>query len=209
LIIDAQADFLSPTALFPCINADKVVEKISRVINLARKVNLPVIYTREVHHRNGVDYGLELKSGTSFQCVEGTLGVEIMLELKPLPGEHVIAECRYNAFLVTHMDLILNSFGHPALYITSLNTNVSGYCTAVEAWQRDYPVCVISECVSGTNEERHHLALQMLNFISRWIVINIEDFLLTHSYLLTWIFIPEHFQMEFADIGSLFNPKDI
>ncbi len=177
LVIDAQVDFLSSDAAFPSLNADMVVENIRRVINAARKANLPVIFTREVHDPNGLDYGLELESGGSIHCVEGTPGVEIVPELHPLPGEYVIDKRRYNAYLGTDLDRILVSFGHPTLYITGFTTNVCVYCTAVEAWQRDYPVRVIQDCVSGTSKERHLAGLQMLNFISRKIVINLEDFM--------------------------------
>ncbi len=179
LVIDAQVDFLSPTAALRCINADKVVENIRRVIVIARKANLPVIYTREAHNSNGLDYGLELESGAPFHCVEGTPGIEIVPELKPLPGEFVIDKRRYNAFLGTNLDQILDRFGHPTLYITGFTTNVCIHYTAIEAWQRDYPVRVISDCVSGTSDERHQMALKMLDFISRRIVINLDEFLIS------------------------------
>ncbi len=181
LVIDAQVDFLSPTAPFPCINAENVVANIRKVIDVARKTNLPVIYTREVHHMNGLDFGFELEAGGELHCVEGTPGVEIVKDLKPLPGEFVIDKRRYNAFLGTHMDLVLNTYGHPTLLITGFTTNVCVYCTAVEAWQRDYPVRVICDCVSGTSEERHQSALKMLNYLSKKIVINLEEFLITYS----------------------------
>jgi len=176
LVIDAQIDFLSPSAPYTCVDSGKVIENIAWVIDVARKAHLPVIFTREAHALNGLDYGVELESGAPVHCVEGTPGIEIVPTLIPLPGEFVIDKRRYNAFLGTHLDLVLNLLGRPALYITGFTTNVCVHYTTVEAFQRDYQVHVICECVSATSAEKHLTGLRMLEYISERIVIHLEAF---------------------------------
>jgi len=176
LVIDAQNDFLAPSAPYPCVNADLVVANIAQAVKTARDANIPVIFTREAHSISGADYGMEFVEGAPSHCVEGTPGFEIVPELKPLAGEFVIDKRRYNAFLGTHLDLVLNLFGRPTLFITGLTTNVCVHYTAAEAFQRDYQVHVIRECVSATSDEKHKMGLRMLDFISTRIVINLENF---------------------------------
>ncbi len=176
LVIDVQVDFVSQTSPYPCVNADKVVSNIAQVIRVAREANIPVIFTRESHSPSGMDYGMEYIEGAPAHCVEGTPGIEIVPELKPLPSEFVIDKRRYNAFLGTHLDMILNLFGRPTLFITGLTTNVCVQYTAAEAFQRDYQVHVIRECVSATSDEKHTTGLQMLGYFSKRIVIDLEKF---------------------------------
>jgi nicotinamidase-related amidase len=176
MVIDAQVDFLSPRAPYQCIDSGDVIKRIARVIDVSRKAEIPVIYTREAHSRNGIDYGMELISGAPFHCVEGTPGIEIVPALKPLPDEFVIDKRRYNAFLGTYLEIVLNLLGHPTLYLTGFTTNVCVHYTAIEAFQRDFQVHVIRECVSATSVEKHKTGLRMLEYISESIPIHQEEF---------------------------------
>ena len=176
LVIDAQIDFLAPSAPYPCVNAHLVVANIAQVIKAARGANIPVIFTREAHSPSGTDCGMEFVEGAPPHCVVGTPGFEIVPELKPLSGEFIIDKLRYNAFLGTHLDLILNLIGRPTLFITGLTTNVCVHYTTAEAFQRDYQVHVIRECVSATSDKKHRTGLRMLEFISKRIVIDLENF---------------------------------
>lgn len=174
LVIDAQTDFLSPGAPYSCINSDQTIANIATFLNEARRAHIPVIYTREAHAPDGRDYGMEAVIGEPAHCVTGTPGIEIVSPLTPLPNEAVIDKTRYDAFLSTPLDLLLHSFGHPTLLITGFTTNACVLYTTMGAFQRDFQVHVITECVSGTSLAYHELGLNTMRSISEEIVISLQ-----------------------------------
>lgn len=174
LIIDAQVDFLSPLAPYLCLDSEQVVERIAYLLEIFRSKNMPVIFTRETHSPNMRDYGNELLNGAPIHTVEGTPGFDIVPKLKPLSNEFIIDKRRYSAFLGTHLDIILNSISRPVLYITGFTTNCCVHYTAIEAYQRDYQVHVVRDCVSATSREKHDNGLRMLEYISENIPVYLK-----------------------------------
>lgn len=176
MVIDAQKDFLSPQAPYQCVNSTQVIDRIARAIQMARKHQIPVIFTREVHAADGNDYGMEAEIGEPPHCIAGSAGMEIVDELKPQFGDIVIDKRRYSAFLHTPLEARLNRLGNPELFITGFCTNACVYCTAIDAFQLDHRVRVIEECVSATSHSNHQMGLAMLRAIWKGLVVSLEGF---------------------------------
>jgi ureidoacrylate peracid hydrolase len=71
--------------------------------------------------------------------------VEIYDELKPQPGDLVVAKPRYSAFYGTDLEAILRSKGIDTLIISGTVTNACCESTARDAFSRDYKVIFLSD----------------------------------------------------------------
>ena len=180
MVIDAQVDFVDRDGVMPCINAYQVIERIIQLVDFSRQNDIPVLFTREAHSANLLDFGHEMTIQVPQHCIVNTPGYEIVAELTPEAEDFIIDKRRYSAFLGTHLDIILNSFTNPTLFITGFTTNACVHHTVMDAWQRDFPVHVLEDCISATTEEKHRVALKMLDFISPEIRIDSNQFITQH-----------------------------
>lgn len=177
LVIDPQRDFLDHDAPYRCINSGEILSNIREILQSAREAGMPIIFTREAHNPDGNDYGMEAQIGQPPHCVIGTKGFEIVSEISPAPNEIVINKRRYDAFLGTPLDMYLRKFDNPTLYVAGFTTNVCVHYTAISAFQYDYRVRVLKDCVSATSKEKHETGLRMLEFISHDLVSSKNKFL--------------------------------
>ena len=170
-----QHDFLDEHAGCYAPGSRHIVPRIARLVEAAREAALPIIFTQEAHRPGGVDAGREADAGAGAgypgggpdspvppHCIEGTAGIEIVEELAPSPEDFRISKRRYSCFLGTDLDLLLRNLGVETLLVTGLDSNVCVLWTAGEAFQRDYHVRIIEDCVAGSNPEEHEAALLIM-----------------------------------------------
>jgi nicotinamidase-related amidase len=171
LVVDAQNDFLRPGGPIVCENADAAVEVIRKLIDSCHDLNVPVIYTREVHRPSGVDYEcdgtpVDPHGGLAPHAVEGTPGAEFNDRIAPSARDIVlVSKRRYDAFLGTDLQIVLNGLGvypNNTVIITGFVTNVCVLHTAVGAHQRDYWVRVVTDAVAAATHDMHEAALKIL-----------------------------------------------
>ncbi len=85
---------------------------------------------------------------------------EILDELKPLPGEHVVRKTSVGAFASTAIDSLLRSLGAQQLYMVGVSTNMCVETTAREAADRGYLVTLVEDACGTTFEELHHVTMR-------------------------------------------------
>ncbi len=115
---------------------------------------MPIIFVRNVHRKDNADVvptitDLMLQGlmpPPREAMVEGTPGAEIVAELKPAPGDHLISKRRSNAFYNTDLELMLRSRGIDTLIITGVVTDGCVVNTVRGARERDLHVIVLSDC---------------------------------------------------------------
>jgi biuret amidohydrolase len=179
LVIDMQHDFIDPEAGCYAPGVEAIITKIGTVLSAARAAGIPIIFTQEAHRPGRVDSGRELDSGTGASypggsddspvpehCVEGTRGIEIIDQLAPLAGEFRITKRRYSCFLGTDLELLLGNLGVETLLVTGVDSNVCVLWTVGEAFQRDYYVRVIEDCVAGSSDEEHQAAVMIMRALT-------------------------------------------
>ena len=171
LIVDMQHDFVDEDGAVPCQDALKVVSKIKNLSLEARRAGIPIIYTREVHRPQKVDFGRELDGDEALHCVEGTKGAEIVEELEPEESDYVINKRRYSAFFGTDLAILLKGLAVDTLCITGVATDVCVYLTAMDAHQFDFKVRIPKDCVAGTNRDAHDAALAAVERLQKGSVI--------------------------------------
>ena len=81
---------------------------------------------------------------------------EILDELKPRAGEHVVRKTTIGAFASTGIDSLLRALGCAQLYMTGISTNMCVETTAREAADRGYQVTLVEDACGTTHEELHH-----------------------------------------------------
>lgn len=180
LVIDIQHDFIDDNAPVHCVGGKAMLPKVKNLIKACRKAKIPVIYTQEVHRPSGIDMGRELDGNEPDHCLIGTIGVEIMEEIAPTPDDIVVTKPRYNAFLGTDLQFILNGLNimpNDTLIICGDATNVCVHYTSAEAHQRDYRIKVIEDCCAGSSWEEHEAALTQINYLQHGARMNLEQIL--------------------------------
>lgn len=168
LVIDVQYDFIKEDGAVFCIGGWDMIPRINQLTEAGRKAGIPVIFTQEFHRKSKVDFGRELDGAEPFHCMEGTEGVELVKELVIKDDDHIIRKPRYNAFLHTDLELLLNGLGvlpGDTLIIVGDATNVCVHYTSAEAHQRDYRIRVVEEGCAGTSIEEHDATLTAIEYL--------------------------------------------
>ncbi|MFC1978642.1 isochorismatase family cysteine hydrolase [Chloroflexota bacterium] len=163
IVIDMQNVFIKAKAgLFAefskKMKSNGIIENTAKVIDIARKVKIPIVHIRLAHRRDYVDFVYTIKDSGNKQrlnLIEGTWETEIIDELKPSIDDFIIIKRRNNAFYNTDLELLLRSRGIDTLIIAGIMTNSCVNDTVIGARERDYHVIVLSDCCATTLEETH------------------------------------------------------
>ncbi len=168
LVIDVQYDFIKEDGAVFCIGGWDMIPRINQLTEAGRKAGIPIIFTQEFHRKSKVDFGRELDGAEPYHCMEGTEGVELVKELVIESDDYIIRKPRYNAFLKTDLELLLNGLGilpGDTLIIVGDATNVCVHYTSAEAHQRDYRIRVVEEGCAGTSIEEHEATLTAIEYL--------------------------------------------
>lgn len=158
LVSDMQNDLLTKGAVLEHHGvAEAIVPEIQELLQVARKEGVPIIYTQLTDVR-----GDPLFEWAPPHCVPGTSGIEIIAELKPEEGDHVVSVYRMNQFLFSNLEHILRVLKVETLIITGVNTDTGCLLTIMDAFQRGFDVIVVTDCCASWNEEKHQMGLNYL-----------------------------------------------
>ena len=122
----------------------------------------PVLHvTIGAAHADALDAPLHMRRlFTEFQNFVGSREHEILDELKPLPGEHVLRKTTIGAFASTNIDSLLRALGCEQLYLTGVSTNMCVETTAREAADRGYGVTLVEDACGTTHEDLHQVTMR-------------------------------------------------
>jgi nicotinamidase-related amidase len=168
LVIDMQVFFLDPASPSFTCGGLAIIPGLKKLIQVFRQAGRPVIYTRHVHHPEGLDGGI---TGWWWvgMCKEGTPESEVTPALSPKPNEKVIFKHRYSAFYNTDLETVLRCLKVEDLVITGLMTNMCCESTARDAYFRDYRVFFPADGNGSITEEMQVASLLNLAFGFAWV----------------------------------------
>ncbi len=184
VVIDVQYDFTDPKAPVSCPacsvkgGTKQVIKNIKKVVDAARKANIPIIFTKESHNPDFSDYGSELLSVELSHTLSGTKAEKVVDVFKverdmkgvapgylARPAEYFEHKRRYNIFFRTNIEHILKTYDIDSIIVTGVATNVCVLFSSQGAHERDYVFRVIRECTAGTDDYMHEAALKFLDYL--------------------------------------------
>ncbi len=156
LLVDMQRDFVDPAGSATC--APMAVDRlpaVQRLLAAARDAAIPVFHSMGVVRPDLSDVGLW--KGTAKRegrCqIDGSWGAEIVPQLAPEGGEHVVRKTRPSAFFGTDLHERLGALGVDTLLVGGASMSGCVRATVVDAFSHDYQVSVVRECVVDRSEQ--------------------------------------------------------
>lgn len=178
LVIDMQADFLSPDGYFaalgnPLDGVRACIEPIGKLLSVMRPLGFPIIYTREGHRPDLSDLHYPKRRraeladcaiGTSGPMgrflVRGEPGWDIIPELAPQDGDLLVDKPGHGAFHQTDLDMLLRNRNIRNLIVTGVTTEVCVHSTLREADDRGYDCLLLGDCCGAGDTGLHQAAVE-------------------------------------------------
>ena len=108
--------------------------------------------------------GIEPASGNRTHCVEGTWGAQIIDELKPREGEHLVVKKGFGGFSPsTPLDTILRNKGVNTCVVTGVTTCVCVSTTVRGGVEHNYRMILVSDAVAEVSREAHDAKLRTMD----------------------------------------------
>jgi nicotinamidase-related amidase len=141
--------------------------RLGRTLQVLEAARLPIIFFREAHRRNLVDFGRELDGAEAVHLLEGDRSSELVDELAPREddNEYVITKRRYSCFFGTDLLILLRGLRVETLVLLGGLTDVCVHYTFVDAHQHDYVTRVIEDCCGGSSQARHAAAHDAMEYL--------------------------------------------
>lgn len=156
IVIDMLNDFV--TGDLRCEGAERIIPKLKKLVDAARKSGVPVIYANDAHYEE--DFEVVARWGK--HAIKGTPGAQVIPELKPTDKDYVVEKRVYSAFFETGLDMLLRSIGVDMVILGGLHTHICVRHTAADAFFRGYKIIVAKDGVEAFTEKEHEEGLKYL-----------------------------------------------
>lgn len=164
LVVDFINAYTTPGSPLYAEAVVAAVKETADVVALAREKRAPVIYTRVLYNRNGLDGGIFVKKvPVLLRMVEGEPLADIVPQLPPAPQDVIINKQYASAFFGTSLAAMLTAQGVDTLILTGCSTSGCIRATAVDGMQYGFRVIVPRECVGDRRPEPHEANLFDIN----------------------------------------------
>jgi nicotinamidase-related amidase len=174
LTIDMVGDMFARAEL--AAQQAPLAEAINRLTAAARHAGFPVFWVRQEFASDLSDAPLMYRRRDIRSTIVGTAGAELLPELHLGSTDRMIVKKRYSAFFGTDLEEQLRREHVVRLLIAGVNTHACIRTTAVDAYQRDYEVAIVRDCVGSYDREHHDVSLRYMDErIGR--VISLHDLL--------------------------------
>jgi nicotinamidase-related amidase len=162
IILDLLNDFV--TGGLKTERAKRIIPKLKKLIEAARKHNVPVIYSNDAHYPSDA----EVVEKWGKHAIKGTKGAEVIPELKPTAKDYIVEKRVYSGFYETGLDSLLRSLykgeGVKAVILGGLHTNICVRHTAADAFFRGYKIIIAKDGVEAFTQEDQEQGLKYLEY---------------------------------------------
>lgn len=193
-VIDMQNYDVSQGGSFETLGIDithgqRVVEPIQNLVVQARRLGVPVIFTRNIIRKDPLlrpdpgspwywkgdfrayDSRPDLERG---MYIEGNWGAEIIDALPREAGDIVLDKTAYSAFVGTDLDAVLRRRGVRYLFLVGIGTPTCVDATARDAYFHEYFPIVLEDCCNAILPETHAQALFHLKRRYAWVATSTD-----------------------------------
>lgn len=88
--------------------------------------------------------------------IAGTLGAQIIDELKTEHYDYVVKKTHYSGFWKTNLDAILEQHKVEEVYLTGINTGFCIFCTGLDAFYRGYDTFLVEDATMTVMGRQAH-----------------------------------------------------
>jgi nicotinamidase-related amidase len=181
IIVDMQNDFLHRDGNFSHIARERpepnidmpfligTIPNVKRLADTFRGAGRPVVY---LAHMLKPDYsdatfpywrvGIEPGRGNRTHCVEGTWGAQIIDDLMPQEGEHLVVKKGFGGFSNTPLDTILRNMGVTTCVACGVTTCVCVSTTIRGGIEYNYRMIVVGDAVAEVDRSTHEAELKTM-----------------------------------------------
>jgi nicotinamidase-related amidase len=156
IVVDMQNGFCHPDGSLHAPASEGAIDPVRDVVERAREAGANVVYTRDVHPPEQFEdahYYDEFERWGE-HVLEGSWEAEVVEELEPEEGDHVVEKHTYDAFYNTELEGWLRARGIDDLLLCGTLANVCVFHTAGSAGLRDFRPVVVEDAL-GYIEEGH------------------------------------------------------
>ena len=178
LVIDMQNDFCSLEGNMAKIGRDisfiqEMIPNLSRLLEICRSIGIGVIFTKMVHSA-WTDSPAWIAKLNSKNVRHGSWGCKFYQGFEPHEEDWVVEKHRYSAFLNTDLDTVLRARGIDTVIVTGVNSDQCVDGTAKHAFQLDYYVYLVKDCIATDSQTLTETVLTMAEKSYAWIVSSAE-----------------------------------
>lgn len=156
VVVDVQNDFFS--GALANNRAERIVGPLQELLQRSRQRGVPVIYVCDSHldepHDEFPIWGVHALSGTA--------GAEIIPQLKPAAGDHILYKRYYSALDRTDLNDLLLKLNVGTIVIAGLHAHLCVRQTIEDAHKWGYKVIVPHDCTEAFSADDHESALRCL-----------------------------------------------
>jgi nicotinamidase-related amidase len=136
---------------------------INHLTAFARARGFPVIWVRQEFEHDLSDAFLDMKRENIRMFIKGTPGPLILAELVRYDSDIEIVKKRYSMFYGTDLESLLRDIEADSLILAGVNTHACIRTAAIDAYQRDFQVTIVRECVASKDAEHHEISMDYLD----------------------------------------------
>jgi maleamate amidohydrolase len=146
---------------------------INELTALARATGHPVIWVRQEFEPDLSDAMLDMRNKNIHMFIKGTAGPRILDELDRSDADLEVVKKRYSMFFQTGLDALLQRLGTDQIILAGVNTHACIRMAAIDAYQRDFEVMIVRECVASKDVHHHDVTMDYLDGgIARLVTLN-------------------------------------
>ena len=168
VVVDIQGgapDGGEPSAIPFMPGYQEAMGRAPELIAKARDCGVPIVFFKEAHRRDLVDFGRELDGAEDIHLLEGDPGTEVDPALGMRPDDYLITKRRYSCFFGTEFEILLKGLEADTLILIGGHTDVCIHYTFVDAHQHDYFCRVVEDTVAGSSTAAHEAALNAMEYL--------------------------------------------
>jgi maleamate amidohydrolase len=141
---------------------DSLVAAINHLAAMMRTHAHPVIWVRQEFEPDLSDAFPEMRAKEIYLTIKGTEGCQLLPSLAVAPSDPIVVKKRYSAFFGTGLDQLLARLAPDTLILAGINTHACIRTTAIDAYQRDWPVILALDCIDSYDREHHEVSLRYM-----------------------------------------------
>ena len=159
IVIDMLNDFLRKWEL---ARRQELVQSTNDLVTTMRTLSHPVIWVRQEFEPDLRDAFPEMREKQIHITIKGTKGSQLSPDLSIDPADLVIVKKRYSAFYGTPLDETLEQLAPDSIILAGINTHACIRTTAIDAYQRDWPIVLALDCIDSYDREHHEISLRYM-----------------------------------------------